>query len=57
MVTGKLDVREAAAQLPEEAGEEEPIDESSLFADDMDGNPYDADEPVEEPALESEVIT
>ena len=57
VVTGKLDVREAAAQLPEEAGEEEPIDESSPFADDMDGNPYDADEPVEEPAMEGEVIT
>ena len=57
VVTGKLDVREAAAQLPEEAGEEEPIDESSPFADDIDGNSYDADEPVEEPAMEGEVIT
>ena len=57
VVTGKLDVREAAAQLPEGAGEEEPIDESSPFADDMDDGPYDADEPMEAPALESEVIT
>ena len=57
VVTGKLDVREAAAQLPDEAGEEEPIDENSPFEDDMDGNPYDADEPVEAPAMESEVIT
>ena len=57
VVTGKLDVREAAAQLPEETGEEEPIDESSPFADDMDDGPNDADEPMEAPALESEVIT
>ena len=57
VVTGKLDVREAAAQLPAEAGEEEPIDESSPFADDVDGNPYDANEPVEELTLGSEVIT
>ena len=57
VVTGKLDVREAAAQLPEEADEEEPIDESIPFADDMDVDPYDAAEPMEAPALESEVIT
>ena len=57
VVTGKLDVRDVAAQLPVEAGEEEPIDESSLFADDMDVDPYDADEPVEEPTMEGEVIT
>ena len=57
VVTGKLDVREAAGQLPEEADEDEPIDESIPFADDMDVDPYDADEPMEAPALESEVIT
>ena len=57
VVTGKLDVREAAGQLPEEADEDEPIDESIPFAHDMDVDPYDADEPMEAPALESEVIT
>ena len=55
LMAGKLDVREAAAQLPKEAGESEPIDESSPFADDMDDNPHDADEAVKEPAVESEV--
>ena len=56
VVTGKLDVREVAAQLPDEASEEEPIDESSPFADDMEGNPYDADDSVEEPLTESKEI-
>ena len=54
VVTGKLDVREAAAQLPDELGDEGPMDEDRPLADDMD-DPYDTDESVEESAMESEV--
>ena len=54
VVTGKLDVREAAAQLPDELGDEGPIDEDRPLADDMD-DPYDIDESAEESAMESEV--
>ena len=35
VVTGKLDVREAAAHLPEETGEPEPLDETDTLAEDI----------------------
>ncbi|OPX96464.1 MAG: Type-1 restriction enzyme EcoKI specificity protein [Syntrophorhabdus sp. PtaB.Bin006] len=37
VVTGKLDVREAAAQLPDEAGDQELLDEAELPADNEEG--------------------
>ena len=49
MVTGKLDVREAAARLPEEIEEPEPLDESEARttrkkrADDLDAAPEEAE--------------
>ena len=42
VVTGKLDVREAAERLPEGAGEEEPIDGSGFVTEKMGDNVYDA---------------
>ena len=42
VVTGKLDVREVAAQLLDESDDEEPFDEDEL-AEDVDGSPYDAE--------------
>ena len=42
VVTGKLDVREAAAQLPEERDvEDDSIDEDRPLGDDMEGDLYD----------------
>ncbi len=35
VVTGKLDVREAATHLPEETGEPEPLDETDTLAEDI----------------------
>ena len=55
VVTGKLDVREAAAQLPDEADDQDPIEESGPLADGLDEALYDIDESVEELAIESEV--
>ena len=56
VVTGKLDVREAAAQLPEEDDEECPIDEDGLILDNVGDNHYSAGQPTEEElAIESEV--
>ena len=55
VVTGKLDVRDAAAQLPDEPDDEEPIDEGRALADDADGDLYDAGNFKEELAMESEV--
>jgi len=51
VVTGKLDVREAAARLPEEAEELEPLDETEVLgemegeaaADDLDPEPQEAE--------------
>ena len=49
VVTGKLDVREAAARLPEEIEEPEPLDESEVAndaeeaADDLDAAPEEAE--------------
>ena len=55
VVTGKLDVREAAAQLPDESDDEEPIDEGRALADDADGDLHDGGNFKEESAMESEV--
>ena len=53
VVTGKVDVREASALLPEEADEtEEPIDEDSLVPDNGDSVFHDASEPEEDPENE-----
>ena len=49
VVTGKLDVREAAAQLPEVGDEQDPIEEGDLFVEGL----YDPDESVEESAMEA----
>lgn len=48
VVTGKLDVREAAARLPEEAEELEPLDEAAAEADDDVAAADNADEVTEE---------
>ena len=56
VVTGKLDVREAAAQLPDEGGDEEPIDEDDLVLDNEDTEPFGLGDGLEdERAMESEV--
>ena len=55
VVTGKLDVREAAAQLPYEADEQDPIGESDPLADGLPGDLYDIDDSVEDSILEQEV--
>ena len=52
VVTGKLDVREAAAQLPGEDDGEESIEEGSPMADGPDEEIYDAED---EPAVAEEV--
>ncbi len=57
VVTGKLDVREAAAQLPDEADDPDPIGESGSLADGLPGDLYDIDESVEDSAMEEEVTT
>ena len=57
VVTGKLDVREAAAQLVEEDDDEvDAIDEGAIMLDNTDGGSFDESQPtVEELAIESEV--
>ena len=55
VVTGKLDVREAAALLPDEADDEESMDEGGPLADSVAEDLYDRDESVEGLAMESEV--
>ena len=55
VVTGKLDVREAAASLPDEADDQDPIEEGDLLTDGIAKDLYDPDESVEELAMESEV--
>ncbi len=55
VVTGKLDVREAAAQLPDEADDQDPIEESDPLADGMPEDLYDIDESVEDSVVEQEV--
>ena len=48
VVTGKLDVREAAAQLPDESDEEGPIDRDGLVLDNMDDGSSDVSQLLEE---------
>ena len=55
VVTGKLDVREAAAGLPDEADDRDPIDESGLMAEYVDGSAREANGAVGELATEGEV--
>ena len=52
VVTGKLDVREAAARLPDEPDHQGPIEEDRSMADGLDEGIYDAEE---EPAIAEEV--
>ena len=53
VVTGKLDVREAAAQLPEEGDDHDPIEDSGLLTDSIEEDLYDAAESAEELVIES----
>ena len=53
VVTGKLDVREAAAQLPDEIDDQDPIEESGPLGDGLDEALYDPGESVEESAMEA----
>ena len=56
VVTGKLDVRKAAAQLPDESDEVGSIDKDGLILDNMDDGSDDTSQPrEEEPERESEV--
>ena len=55
VVTGKLDVREAAAQLRDEAEDQDQIEESRPLSDGIDEDLYDAEESAEELAIGSEV--
>jgi len=48
MITGKLDVREAAVRLPEETEELEPLDETDTFS-------FVAEEETDEIELQHEV--
>ena len=48
VVTGKLDVREAAAQLPDEAEEPEPLDETDALTDGEDERADDLDAATQE---------
>ena len=55
VVTGKLDVRAAAAQLPDDAAEAEPIEESGPMANGLPGDLYEIDETVGDSVLKQEV--
>ena len=55
VVTGKLDVRAAAAQLPDEDSEAEPIGENGPLPDGQTGDLYSIDESVEDLVMEEEV--
>ena len=55
VVTGRLDVREAADDLPDENDEAEPIAESVQHIHGLEEDLYDADNLEEESAIESEV--
>ena len=56
VVTGKLDVREAATRLSEEPGDQDPVDDGFPLTDDMSDNDYDDGEAASgKPAMESEV--
>ena len=54
-MTGKLDVRAAAARLPEEADDQDPIEQGGPLADDMDKDLYNPDGSVEGLAMGNEV--
>ena len=53
-MTGKLDVRDAAARLPDEEDADEGI-EDALSADSVDDGDHASQEPAEDSAIESEV--
>ena len=55
VVTGKLDVREAAAQLPDETDDQDPIGETARLVDGLPGDLYEIDESVEDSVMEEEV--
>ena len=55
VVTGKLDVRSAAAQLPEEAEDQDPIEESGPFGEGLNGATHNTEGLIEDLAIESEV--
>ena len=55
VVTGQLDVREAAVDLPDEADDRDPMDESGRLAENVDGSVRDANEAVGELATAGEV--
>ena len=55
VVTGKLDVREAAALLPDESENEDPTDEGNPLVEDTYEDSHDPDVTAEELAMESEV--
>ena len=56
-VTGKLDVRDAAAQLPEKGGDDAPMDGGDCIGDNRHDDHYDAIQPLdEEPVTEREMI-
>ena len=55
VVTGKLDVREAAAQLPDEGDDREPVEENVAFVEGVNGAGHDTEESLEELATEREV--
>ena len=55
VVTGKLDVREAAAYLPGEADDQDPIGERGPLADGLPGDLYDIEETGEDSVMEEEV--
>ena len=55
VVTGKLDVREAAALLPDNLEDEDPIDEDNSLEEETYEDSHDPDVAAEELAMESEV--
>ena len=55
VVTGKLDVRHVAAQLPDEADDQDPMEEGDLLTDGVAEDLHDPDEWAEELAMENEV--
>ena len=57
VVTGKLDVRAAAAQLPDETADQDLMEESGPLTDGLPGDLYDIDESVEDSAMEEEVTS
>ena len=55
VVTGKLDVREAAAQLPDEGDADDPLGDRTPSADGLPRDLYDIDESGEDSVVEEEV--